>query len=219
MYHEIIGVYYSAYVVVLKHRVGSRHLASVWGHHCTDATASIRCPGRLSLIFTMPDLKRKRKDEEGLEDHDSAAAATTHSDAGDSTSPSRDDPSAVKKSSDGDAVVTPKDNDTSGHPARAGGPSTITICGKEVVLKGTAGRKKRKYDRDALILMAYKGHLARMCKADNMVSALEIYREMKSKKIVPDLEVSTLSSVGSRSPLICFRKAMHHRDPSGLLYM
>lgn len=71
-----------------------------------------------------------------------------------------------------------------------GDPATIVICGKEVLLKGTGGRKKRKHPIETLIILAYKGRLAMACKANDMVAALDIYREMKSKGIKQDLSVS-----------------------------
>lgn len=57
-------------------------------------------------------------------------------------------------------------------------------------MKHTGGRKKRKHPLETLIVFAYKGQLAMACKANNMVNALEIYREMKTKGIQRDLEVS-----------------------------
>lgn len=65
----------------------------------------------------------------------------------------------------------------------------IMICGKEITVKHTGGRKKRKHPIETLIVLAYKGQLALACKANNMVSALEIYREMKTKCIQQDLSV------------------------------
>lgn len=47
---------------------------------------------------------------------------------------------------------------------------------------------------DALVVLAYKGQLAMACKANSMVSALEIHREMKSKGIKQDLSVSEETS-------------------------
>ncbi|CBJ26017.1 conserved unknown protein [Ectocarpus siliculosus] len=63
----------------------------------------------------------------------------------------------------------------------------ITICGKEITLQHTGGRKKRKHPMETLILLAYKDELTLKCKANNMVSALEIHQEMKSKGIKQDL--------------------------------
>lgn len=65
----------------------------------------------------------------------------------------------------------------------------IMICGKEITVKHTGGRKKRKHPIETLIILAYKGQLALACKANNMVSALEIYREMKTKGVTQDLSV------------------------------
>lgn len=65
----------------------------------------------------------------------------------------------------------------------------ITICGKEITLQHTGGRKKRKHPMETLILLAYKDELTIKCKANNMVSALEIHQEMKSKGIKQDLSV------------------------------
>eukprot|EP00752_Nemacystus_decipiens_P005171 g4693.t1 len=66
-------------------------------------------------------------------------------------------------------------------------PAKIMICGKEVTVKHTGGRKKRKPPIETLTILAYKGQLALACRANNMVSALEIYREMKAKDIQRDL--------------------------------
>ncbi|CAM9590388.1 unnamed protein product [Ectocarpus fasciculatus] len=63
----------------------------------------------------------------------------------------------------------------------------ITICGKEITLQHTGGRKKRKHPLETLILLAYKDELTLKCKANNMVSALEIHQEMKSKGVKQDL--------------------------------
>eukprot|EP00903_Cladosiphon_okamuranus_P008688 g8324.t1 len=63
----------------------------------------------------------------------------------------------------------------------------IMICGKEIIVKHTGGRKKRRHPIETLIVLAYKAQLALACKANNMVSALEIYREMKTKGIHQDL--------------------------------
>ncbi|CAB1119970.1 unnamed protein product [Ectocarpus sp. CCAP 1310/34] len=63
----------------------------------------------------------------------------------------------------------------------------ITICGKEITLQHTGGRKKRKHPMETLILLAYKEELTLKCKANNMISALEIHQEMKSKGIKQDL--------------------------------
>ncbi|CAM9736570.1 unnamed protein product [Ectocarpus sp. 12 AP-2014] len=63
----------------------------------------------------------------------------------------------------------------------------ITICGKEITLQHTGGRKKRKHAMETLILLAYKDELTLKCKENNMVSALEIHKEMKSKGIKQDL--------------------------------
>ena len=65
----------------------------------------------------------------------------------------------------------------------------IMICGKEITVKHTGGRKKRKHPIETLTIQAYKGQLALACKANNMVSALEIYREMKTKGVQQDLSV------------------------------
>lgn len=63
------------------------------------------------------------------------------------------------------------------------------VCGKEVMVKHTGGRKRRKHPIETLTILAYKGQLALACKANNMVSALEIYREMKTKGVQQDLPV------------------------------
>lgn len=67
---------------------------------------------------------------------------------------------------------------------------TILICGKEVVLKSTGGRKRRKHPMETLVILAYKARLALECKANDMVAALEIYDEMKQKGVKRDLSVS-----------------------------
>ena len=79
------------------------------------------------------------------------------------------------------------------------GPVKITICGEEVTLKGTAGRRKRKQPIETLILLAYKGRLAMACKNNNMVAALDLYREMKSKEIKQDPSVSPRDKLQFRS--------------------
>lgn len=97
-----------------------------------------------------------------------AAAASTTSAASSSSSP----PSA-------------RNNERAPKPTKK-----ILICGKEVTLKDTGGRKKRKQPMEALVILAYKGQLAMACKVNSMLSALEIYQEMKSKGIKQDLSVS-----------------------------
>lgn len=96
--------------------------------------------------------------------------------------------STAPDTADGEASGRGPEVKSSG--AGRSGPPTIVICGEEVRLKGTVGRRKRKHTLETLIILAYKGRLAMACKVNNMVRALEIYREMKSKGIKQDLSVS-----------------------------
>lgn len=180
-----------------------------------------------SHTSTMSALKRKREDddERGVASLDTAArpvadAAMEASDespvaqaplpngsgeqaplpasaGGDSTGGGQE-ASAVTASTAA-AAAGPESSSASG----ASGPVNIVICGEEVVLKGTAGRRKRKQPVDALIALAYKGRLARASKSNDMVSALEVYREMKAKGVKQDLSVSA-SSLSREKRLLWF---------------
>lgn len=76
---------------------------------------------------------------------------------------------------------------TAGRPETS---MTIMICGEEVILKGKVGGRRRKQPIETLKVLAYKGRLAMACKANNMMAALEVYREMQSKGIKQDPSVS-----------------------------
>lgn len=73
----------------------------------------------------------------------------------------------------------------------------ILICGKEITLKESGGRRKRKPSLETLVFLAYHGQLVTACKANNMLSALEIYQEMKSKGIKQDLAVRRIGSTSA----------------------
>lgn len=156
----------------------------------------------------MSELKRKREDgdegEAGVagacsltsslssvsQANDSSQSATTGAcSSGDGAGAD----SGECKTETGDAGASASALSASARPAgHEDGSATIIIRGEEVVLKGTAGRKKRKHSVQTLIVLAYKGSLALACKANDMVAALDIYREMKSKGIKQDLSVSVL---------------------------
>lgn len=80
---------------------------------------------------------------------------------------------------------------------------TIMICGEEVVLKGKAGGRRRKQPIETLKVLAYKGRLAMACKENNMMTALEVYREMQSKGIKQDPSVSHGGGQEYRGGRIC----------------
>lgn len=134
----------------------------------------------------MSNLKRKREEgeESGLDDTTSPVKSPTNA-----STHGADEPSPSKAPIGATNGTYKAETSPAGDSAETGDSLTILICGEEVVLKGTGGRKKRKCSRDTLILTAYKGRLARMCRADNMSSALEIYKEMQAKGIKQDLEV------------------------------
>lgn len=163
----------------------------------------------------MSELKRKREEEQEEQEDYNEGVVTQ---AGVSSHPAPLSPSSLSCSANtsenappsGDVVPTtelaiPVDGValvSAGAGAVAEPLSTILICGEELPLKDTGGRKKRKHPLETLVLLAYKGRLAELCKANDMVSALEVYREMKSKSIKQDLAVSllpTLITVQSRS--------------------
>ncbi|CAM9258489.1 unnamed protein product [Hapterophycus canaliculatus] len=97
-------------------------------------------------------------------------------------------PSKAVKEGGAAAQVSPSSPDKPPPAKRIATPApTIVICGKEITLRQTGGRRKGKHPMDALVILAYKGQLAMACKANSMVSALEIHREMKSKGIKQDL--------------------------------
>lgn len=163
-----------------------------------------RPPPSLLFAAAMSELKRKREldDEERTDAVDtvgeapassssSAAASAAEVHASCSSSPSSTSASpAIEGGGGKEECGTNAANSKASSPKKADGPEKILICGKEVALKQTGGRKKRKHPMDTLIILAYKGRLAMACKANNMMAALEIYREMKSKGIKQDLSVS-----------------------------
>lgn len=184
------------------------------GHKVPKPTSVIQCfprtiPSPQQLL--MSDLKRKRNvDDEGnhvpADDGTVDAEASpqkqqqkleespTSSQTACSSTPQA--PSEETQRCHGTAVeaTTSKSTDAPSSSAASsstkGDPATIVICGKEVMLKATGGRKKRKHPMETLIILAYKGRLALACKANDMVAALDIHREMKSKGIKQDLSVS-----------------------------
>ncbi|CAM9907272.1 unnamed protein product, partial [Choristocarpus tenellus] len=63
----------------------------------------------------------------------------------------------------------------------------FTVCGTSVTLKGMSKRKRRKHSPESLTAIAYKQQLTLLCKANDMVPALEVFDEMKAKGIKRDL--------------------------------
>lgn len=152
---------------------------------------------------TMTDLKRKREDvDDGKPDEDEVAAGTTTDVApaqvvlppsSSSSSTSSCSPSAQSTPAPPPPAAPPEqctsEEEGEIRPAPKSAPQTILICGKEAVLKTTGGRKRRKHPMETLVTMAYRARLAVTCKANDMVAALEIYREMKTKGVKQDLAV------------------------------
>lgn len=139
------------------------------------------------LLFMMSGLKRKTENDGEITSPDPASTSVSPK----SADPSQGASSSCREASDGaHRVSTPNSTNPDTHVPRIDSPQTINICGEEVLLKRGGGRKKRKLNRDTLIFMTYKARLAEMCRADNMLAALDIYKEMKSKRIFQDLEVS-----------------------------
>lgn len=155
----------------------------------------------------MSDLKRKREDDESPQEPDVSIAASTPAtdDTNDAQPPSANPHAASDTSSTSQVARSPHNRQTeisddsrggmaaTGATAGASEEKAITICGKRVVLKGGGGgggrKRKRKQPLEAMVLMAYKARLAQTCKANDMISALEMYREMKTKGIKQDLGV------------------------------
>lgn len=169
---------------------------------------------------TMTELKRKREDvDDGKPDDEvagttdvalgqavhSSSSSSSSSPSSQSTPPlstaqvpqclsevegeakSLDDSPAA---STGVASVAADKTDKPVASSAAADRQTILICGKEVVLQSTGGRKRRKHPMETLVILAYKSRLAIACKANDMMAALEIHREMKSKGVKQDLSVS-----------------------------
>ena len=165
-------------------------------------------------MATMTELKRKREDVDDGKSEDEVAGtndiaptqSTSSSPSSQSTPPtppqcSSEEEGEVRSHGDGSAPSTRVVSvaaDKADKPAAKSAATdrqTILICGKEVVLKSTGGRKRRKHPIETLVILAYKSRLAITCQANDMVGALEIHREMKNKGVKQDLSVSFFQGV------------------------
>lgn len=148
------------------------------------------------------DVKRKREEaDERQQRRDATATEPAGGDALPSSSPSipaETTPALITAPSASSSSATPAAvSDAPKAPAGAGAGAgarssgtparTVMVCGKGVALQG--GGKRRKLSVEAMVLTAYKKELALTCKVNDMVSALEMYREMKAKGIKQDLGV------------------------------
>lgn len=172
---------------------------------------------------TMTELKRKREDVDDGKPEDGVAGTTdvapsSSSPSSQSTPPVAPAPAPLVCSSEEEGEVSSHGDSpaastsgTSGAADKADKPAaknaaadrqTILICGKEVVLKNTGGRKRRKHPMETLVILAYKSRLAISCKANDMVAALEIHREMKSKGVKQDISVRFFFILQQKVPVV-----------------
>lgn len=167
---------------------------------------------------TMTELKRKREDVDDGKPDDKGAGTTdvalgqavhpSSSSSSSSTSSQSPPPLPTAQMQPCSSEVEGEDRSHGDSPAASTGVAsvaadktdkpaasaaadrqTILICGKEVALQSTMGRKRRKHTLETLVILAYKSRLAIACKANDMMAALEIHREMKNKGVKQDLSV------------------------------
>lgn len=171
------------------------------------------------------DLKRKREesDDDALpSSYDPTSTRPAVAAIGAPTSQQHDVPTPAGKTSAGPAPVaepeaSPGITGVVAAGAKASGASkettrTVLICGKEVPLCGGGkrkgkgkGKKRRGGPVEGMVLTAYKKELALACKANDMMSALDMYREMEVKGIKHDLEVKYLWLTDKPFTVLCLR--------------
>lgn len=182
----------------------------VWARQKSDASTPLQ-----HSPSVMSDLKRKREDDDGEGEENVEIPGRTPScplvapPVAEALAPSTEPPtqtSAGTTKGDGKIGNCNREGSTTDIQSNTGAlpPSTATlsaegaavnpfttmICGEEISLTDTAGRRKKKRSREMLVFLAYQAQLAITCQDNNMMAALEIYREMKSKGIRQDVSVS-----------------------------